>query len=723
MASAGSSIVRRETPGFGAIPYESMPVSSTQAAKSFTLLIVDDDERARASLQHTFESAQHQVKVAADAPTALRMLHREPCDLILLDIELPGVDGLALCRLLRAQEATRRLPIIVISAHDDEERKVGAFAAGADDFIVKPATRRELLSRVGTQIEAAQRERALVGSNRELGFLADLGRGLLVALEPVQVVRRVAGATYEAANATLCAAMLEPRKPGDGEAAHDEGGDAALSDAATCVFDREGSAEEGALIDRAKLQRWLATDPATSVRLEDRAQFFLRDETHRIEYVAPLRFEGRALGALVVAFDRAEDCGETESRLIDAAAQQAALAARISSLYEAARASSASLAKEVERRTAEAEAQRRFTEAIIDTLPVSLYAVDRDHRIVAWNRNRELGGQGIPRGEALGRNIFDVLTRQRREILEREFGRAFETGRIERIEQESIAADGTAKHWLVSKVPMRVEGDEVSHVITVGEDITARVEANRAVARTEKLAAVGRLAAGVVHEINNPLATIAACAEALETRVAEGAFGKSAEVEDLREYLSLIRSEAFRCKTITNGLLDFSRNRAGQHAPVELGEVLEAAARLLRHQKRSRNVEIEVDAPVDVAAVAGDAGQLQQAVIILAENAIDAMPQGGTLLLRARNEGAGVRVEVCDTGVGIPQENLARIFDPFFTTKEVGQGTGLGLAVCYGIVTEHGGRIAVDSVVGRGTTFTLVLPSLSEERLDGGRAS
>jgi two-component system NtrC family sensor kinase len=702
-----------------------MPVPSIQPTEIFTLLIVDDDERARSSLQSVFESAQHQVKVAADAPTALRLLHREPCDLILLDIELPGVDGLALCRLLRAQEATRRLPIIIISAHDDEERKVGALAAGADDFIVKPATRRELLLRVSTQIEAAQRERALVGSNRELGFLADLGRGLLVALEPVQVVRRVAGATYEAANASLCAAMLETeQRVDDSSSAQSREAAAKLLLGAACVFDRDGSAEGGALIDTAKLNEWLASNPQAAVRLEDGAKFFLRDAQHRVEYVAPLRFGGRALGALIAAYDRAEDCGETESRLIDAAAQQAALAAHISSLYEAARSSSASLAKEVERRTAEAEAQRRFTEAIIDTLPVSLYAVDRHHRIVAWNRNRELGGQGIPRGQALGRNIFDVLTRQPRENLEREFKRAFETGRIERLEQESIAADGTAKHWLVSKVPMRVEGDEVSHVITVGEDITSRVEANRAVARTEKLAAVGRLAAGVVHEINNPLATIAACAEALETRVAEGAFGKSAEVEDLREYLSLIRSEAFRCKTITNGLLDFSRNRAGQHAPVELGEVLEATARLLRHQKRSRNVEIKVEAHADVAPVSGDAGQLQQAVIILAENAIDAMPQGGTLLLRAGNEGAGVRVEVSDTGVGISQENLARIFDPFFTTKEVGQGTGLGLAVCYGIVTEHGGRVTVDSVVGRGTTFTLVLPSISVERLDdGGRMS
>jgi two-component system NtrC family sensor kinase len=709
-----------------------MPVPSTPPNEIFTLLIVDDDERTRTALQGVFESAQHQVKVAADAPTALRMLHREPCDLILLDIELPGVDGLALCRLLRAQEATRRLPIIIISAHDDEERKVGALAAGADDFIVKPATRRELLLRVSTQIEAAQRERALVGSNRELGFLADLGRGLLVALEPVQVVRRVAGATYEAANASLCAAMLETQQLADDGSSdgsdssaqsHDAAAAMQLSRGTACVFDRDGSAEGDALIDTAKLNEWLASNPQAAERLEESAKFFLRDAGHRVEYVAPLRFGGRALGALIAAYDRAEDCGETESRLIDAAAQQAALAAHISSLYEAARASSASLAKEVERRTAEAEAQRRFTEAIIDTLPVSLYAVNRDYRIVAWNRNRELGGQGIPRGQALGRNIFEVLTRQPRESLEREFKRAFETGRIERLEQESIAPDGTAKHWLVSKVPMRVGGEEVSHVITVGEDITTRVEANRAVARTEKLAAVGRLAAGVVHEINNPLATIAACAEALETRVVEGAFGQSAEVDDLREYLSLIRSEAFRCKTITNGLLDFSRNRAGQHAPVELGEVLEAAARLLRHQKRSRNVEIKVEAQGDVAPVSGDAGQLQQAVIILAENAIDAMPQGGTLWLRAQTEGAGVRVEVSDTGVGIPQENVARIFDPFFTTKEVGQGTGLGLAVCYGIVTEHGGRVTVDSVVGRGTTFTLVLPSMSVERLDGGRLS
>jgi two-component system NtrC family sensor kinase len=247
-------------------------------------------------------------------------------------------------------------------------------------------------------------------------------------------------------------------------------------------------------------------------------------------------------------------------------------------------------------------------------------------------------------------------------------------------------------------------------VITVGENITARVRAHQAVARAEKLAAVGRLAAGVVHEINNPLATIAACAESLEKRIEEGAFSDSPEAGDLREYLGLIRDEAFRCKSITNGLLDFSRLRAGQRVPVDMTDIVKATARLVTHQQRGENINIVIEAPAQLPMVSGDIGQLQQAVVALATNAIDAMPDGGTLTLRASQRGARVLVEVKDNGVGIAPENMTKIFDPFFTTKDVGRGTGLGLAVCYGILSDHGGRLDVRSTVGVGTTFTITLP-------------
>jgi two-component system NtrC family sensor kinase len=467
------------------------------------------------------------------------------------------------------------------------------------------------------------------------------------------------------------------------------------------------------------LKNWLTASTSSSVAplvISEPNNFLLRDDAHQVEYAAPLRFGGRSKGALIVAFDKREDCDDTVCRLVDAAAQQAALAAHISSLYLAARAASANLTIEVERRTAEVQAQRRFIEAIIDSLPLSLYAVDRNFEIVAWNRNRELGELGIPRGSVLGKSIFGILTRQKRELLESEFARVFASGEIQRLENTTALANGELKHWLISKIPMWIDrSGEVSHVIAIGEDITARVEANRAVARAEKLAAIGRLAAGVVHEINNPLATISACAEALESRVSGGEFKESAALEDLREYLGLIRSEAFRCKTITNGLLDFSHTRSSEHILVNLADVIASVARLLSHQQRGELVEFQIETPNDLPLVAGDAGQLQQAVIALATNAIDAMPDGGVLKIVSRRNGSSVLVEVSDTGVGIPQQNITKIFEPFFTTKEIGKGTGLGLAVCYGILTEHEGRLDVQSTPGVGTTFTISLPAINSD--------
>lgn len=675
-----------------------MPASQITVENAATVLVVDDEPSIRENLRHTLESAGYKTLLVEDAPGALRALHREKCHLVLLDIEMPGVDGLALCRLLRAQSKTRKVPVIMLSAREDEPSKVDAFAAGADDYVVKPATPRELLLRVESQLEVAWRESALIGSNRELAFLADLGRGLLQALEPEHVLRRVAGAAYESTGANLCAAALAS----DGEVI-------------ACAFDREGVAGGVDLLDVGKLQNWIRhQDSGSATILRKKSEFLVLDKQHTIEYAAPLRFDRQTRGALIVCFDDEGKLGDTEERLVDAAAQQAALASHVARLYKATRDASEFLSREVARRTAEAEAQRLFTEAIIDSLPISLYAVDRTYRIVAWNRNRELGGQGIPKDAAIGRNIFDVLTRQKRDVLEREFKHAFDTGQIERVEHETRDQSGQNRHWLVSKIPMRSGGADVTHVITVGEDITARVEANRAIGRAEKLAAVGRLAAGVVHEINNPLATISACAEALESRVKEGVFDSSEEAGDLREYLGLIRSEAFRCKTITNGLLDFSRTRAHGRVPVDVTELINSTARLVVHQKRGDDVEIRVEAEENLASVLGDEGQLQQAVIALATNAIDAMPNGGCLTLCARNENTRVVIEVSDTGVGISSENLSKIFDPFFTTKELGRGTGLGLAVCYGIVTEHGGRLDVQSILGAGTTFTISLPAAGD---------
>jgi signal transduction histidine kinase len=166
------------------------------------------------------------------------------------------------------------------------------------------------------------------------------------------------------------------------------------------------------------------------------------------------------------------------------------------------------------------------------------------------------------------------------------------------------------------------------------------------------------------------------------------------------------------------GLLDFSRTRTSDHVTINLADVIRSAVRLLSHQKRSPFVEFKTEIADDLLPVSGDPGQLQQAVIALATNALDAMGDSGMLTIVSRNEDEKVVVEVTDTGVGIPPENLPKIFEPFFTTKEIGRGTGLGLAVCYGILTEHGGTLDVQSTVGSGTTFTITLSAvkISEEQ-------
>ena len=192
-------------------------------------------------------------------------------------------------------------------------------------------------------------------------------------------------------------------------------------------------------------------------------------------------------------------------------------------------------------------------------------------------------------------------------------------------------------------------------------------------------------------------------------------YGIGEDADDLREYLELIRSEAFRCKTITTGLLDFSRSRPGNRMPVDVEEVVRSSAKLLNHQGRGRNIAFEFDIEPSIPTIVADGGQLQQALISLATNAIDAMPNGGVLTFRAASVQGRAQIEVTDTGVGIPPENMSQIFEPFFTTKEFGRGTGLGLSVCYGIISEHGGRLSVRSTVGGGSTFKIVLPITSPE--------
>jgi len=340
---------------------------------------------------------------------------------------------------------------------------------------------------------------------------------------------------------------------------------------------------------------------------------------------------------------------------------------------------------------------------------VGLYVIDRAFRIRAWNRKRETGTQGVSREDALGREVFEVLDRQPRDLLKREFDRVFDSGEIQQMETESQVS-GDARFYRITKIPMRLEGEDISHVITIGEDVTDWRMAQHRLAQTEKLAAVGQLAAGVMHEINNPLATILACSEALHRQNED--LAKPAR-QAREEYLEIIEKEVQRCQRIVESLLDFSRPKARDKRPLEVNEVLEQTLFLLKHHERFKRLSVERQFGPSLPRVAGDPERLIQSFMALMLNAMDAMNSRGTLTVRSRvnpDRGDEVMIEFIDTGAGIGQEELTKIFEPFYTTKPQGRGTGLGLSICYGIIADHRGRIEVESQVGVGSDFKVYLP-------------
>ncbi len=232
-------------------------------------------------------------------------------------------------------------------------------------------------------------------------------------------------------------------------------------------------------------------------------------------------------------------------------------------------------------------------------------------------------------------------------------------------------------------------------------ELTARKQ----IGRSEQLASIGRLAAGVAHEINNPLTGVLTFAHLLREK-------ENMDDQD-RQDLDLIIRETTRAAEIVRGLLDFARERPPVKEPFDVNEVIRRTLRLLGNQKAFQQINIVDDLDDNLPRVQGDINQIQQVLLNLCLNACEAMPSGGTLLIATRADDGKVLIKVGDTGCGIVPEHLDRIFEPFFSTKPVGKGTGLGLSVTYGIVERHGGSIDVESTVGKGTTFTVSLPVAS----------
>jgi signal transduction histidine kinase len=255
----------------------------------------------------------------------------------------------------------------------------------------------------------------------------------------------------------------------------------------------------------------------------------------------------------------------------------------------------------------------------------------------------------------------------------------------------------------------------IALVIGFFRDISELARLQKQLIQAEKLASVGRLAAGVAHEINNPLTGILTYGHFLKK--------KAGEINLVQEYSEIIINETMRCRKIIRGLLDFARQPESEKKLTDINKIVKDTLLLIEHQASMKNVKILTELNEQLPMITVDSNQIQEVFMNIILNALDAMPDGGLLTISSDSlpsfGGAGVgsivdgryiEIKFTDTGCGIPEENLNKLFDPFFTTKKVGEGTGLGLFVSHGIIEEHNGTIEVQSEIGKGSTFVVKLP-------------
>ncbi|HYN09253.1 MAG TPA: ATP-binding protein [Vicinamibacterales bacterium] len=387
--------------------------------------------------------------------------------------------------------------------------------------------------------------------------------------------------------------------------------------------------------------------------------------------------------------------------LVNAVAGQAATAIENARLYG-----------ELRGKADEIERLRQFGDSVVESLSDGLVVVDLEDRVLRWNRRVE-SLVGVERVRAVGRRLAALFSRSFVDTLVAV--RRESPGGTQLYRVPLTTGQGESKRDLLVNLavaPFQTpEGGQAGWIIVL-EDVTDRANLEEQLRLSEKMAAIGLLAAGVAHEVNTPLTGISSFTQLLLERSDPG--------DPRTALLEKIERQTFRAAKIVSSLLNLARPTGGDAGPVDVNVVIGDVLSLLEHQFKMGKIQLRRDLAETPVVVRGVEYKLQQVFLNLFLNARDAMPKGGWVSVTTRVDGSEAMVEVADTGAGIPSEHLTRIYDPFFTTKPEGGGTGLGLSVTYGIVQEHGGRLSCESDVGQGTRFRLVLP-LVEPAVVGGQ--
>jgi PAS domain S-box-containing protein len=684
------------------------------------ILVVDDNPANLRLLEDILGGAGYRVRLADDGELALRSARLQPPSLVLLDIRMPGMDGYEVCRCLKDDDKTRSIPVIFLSILEDDREKVKAFQAGGVDYVNKPIHSVELLARVNAHLGLRHAQLELEARNAELE----------AARETLEERVRERSLELEQINCKLREQIEEHLQTHEALRESEERFRTLVSNIPGIVY-RCASDEHWTMYYISNTIEEMTGYPASD---------FIGSRVR--SYTSIIHPDDRA----IVTEKVWEGVSKKQSFTIDY--QIITSEGSVRSVYERGQGVYGSdgrlqyldgvIFDITERKRSEEEIRRlkNYLANIIDSMPSILVGMDRDETVTQWNRQVE-DMSGISATEAIGRPVTELLP---------DFS-SWIKGMLCKIDQQRPAS---MEKLLIEKEGERRFYDLMCFPLTNGsegavlriEDVTERARIQELMIQTEKLMSVGGLAAGMAHEINNPLGIIAQAVQNIERRVSPELPANRKTAEELGvnmegidayfqkrlipEFIGSIREASFRASRIIANMLQFSRRAETtiQYAPLDgiIEQALELAASDYDLKKKYdfRSIEIIRDYAPDMPEVPMVVVEMEQVMLNLLKNAAQAMIQLSSdkrprITLRLRREERYARLEVEDNGSGMEEDVRRRVFEPFFTTKEPGIGTGLGLSVSYMIVTQnHKGLMEVESKPGKGACFRVRLP-LSKE--------
>ncbi|MEP0880697.1 response regulator [Trichocoleus sp. ST-U3] len=643
---------------------------SVDTVEKGVILIVDDTPTNLGMLFDFLAHSGFQVLVAEDGESAIESAEYASPDLILLDVLMPGIDGFETCRRLKANQVTQDIPVIFMTALSETVDKVKGLNLGAVDYITKPLQHEEVLARVSIHLRLRCLTKKLIDQN--------------IRLEQEICERKQAEAEREQAFIALQESearfrcLVESNIIGiifaDFRGNITEANDAFLQ---MVGYERE-ELQTGGL-------RWDEITPPEYRHLDEDAiaQFLSSGNCtpYEKEFISK---DGRRVPVMIGAALMEPSQPNVVGFVLDI----------------------------TERKQADRKIQEQA--ALLDITTDAILVRDLNNQILFWNKGAERL-YGWKTEEVFGKNANQLLYKEISPQLQKNQNILAQENEWQG-ELHQVTKDGkniiVASRWTL----VRDEEEQPKFILTVNTDITERKQLEAQFLRAQRMESIGTLASGIAHDLNNALAPVLMSVQILEHKLQD---------EQSRRILKTLETNTQRSADLVKQVLSFVRGVEGKRTTLQVRHIIKEIEQIVK-QTFSRAIEIRTDIPMlDLWTISGDATQLHQVLMNLCVNARDAMPNGGTLELCARNlwvdehyarmnldakVGPYVVITVSDTGMGISREIIDRIFEPFFTTKEIGQGTGLGLSTVMGIVKSHGGFVQVLSEVGQGTQFYIYLP-------------